>query len=117
MRPFTSTIPLEEARRLLNEAARPIVRLDRVPLEGAGGRISAEDVSSAIDVPPFARSVMDGYAVVSSDTAGASRDEREADADVEVNALASDGVNVAPFFWFSAAHSPDFARCAISWPV
>jgi len=73
MRPFTSTIPLEEARRLLNEAARPIVRLDRVPLEGAGGRISAEDVSSAIDVPPFARSVMDGYAVVSSDTAGATR--------------------------------------------
>jgi molybdenum cofactor synthesis domain-containing protein len=73
MRPFSSTISLEEARRLLGEAILPIERVDRVPLEKAGGRVSARDVSSAIDVPPFARSVMDGYAVVSGDTRGATR--------------------------------------------
>jgi molybdenum cofactor synthesis domain-containing protein len=73
MRPFTSTISLEEARRRLDAAVRPIARTERVRLEDAAGRVAAADVTSAMDVPPFARSAMDGYAVVSADTAGASR--------------------------------------------
>ena len=73
MRPFTSTISLEEARRRLAAAVRPISRVDRVGLEHAGGRVAAADVSSPIDVPPFSRSAMDGYAVVAAATAGASR--------------------------------------------
>ena len=73
MRPFTSTISLEEARRRLNAAVRPIARTERVALEGAAGRVAAADVTSPMDVPPFARSAMDGYAVITADTAGASR--------------------------------------------
>jgi len=73
MRPFTSTISLEEARRRLDAAVRPIARTERVRLEDGAGRVAAADVTSPIDVPPFARSAMDGYAVVAATTAGASR--------------------------------------------
>ena len=73
MRPFSSTISLEEARRRLDAAVRPIARTERVRLEDAVGRVAAAHVTSTIDVPPFARSAMDGYAVVSADTEGATR--------------------------------------------
>jgi len=73
MRPFTSTISLDEARRRLEANARPIERIERVRLVDAAGRVAAADVMSPIDVPPFARSAMDGYAVVGADLDGASR--------------------------------------------
>jgi molybdenum cofactor synthesis domain-containing protein len=71
MRPFASTISLDEARARLASHVRPIARTEQVPLASALGRVAASDVASAIDVPPFARSAMDGYAVVAADTAGA----------------------------------------------
>src|SRR5712691_2238209 len=73
MRPFASTISLDEARRRLTDAVRPISRTERVPLDGSAGRVASADVVSPIDVPPFARSAMDGYAVVAADTSVASR--------------------------------------------
>src|SRR5258708_36027115 len=73
MRPFTSTISLDEARRRLDAAVRPIARTERVRLEDAAGRVAAADVVSPMDVPPFARSAMDGYAVIAADTAAATR--------------------------------------------
>jgi molybdopterin molybdotransferase len=39
-----------------------------VPLTAAAGRIAAEDARSAVDLPPFDRSAMDGYAVLAADT-------------------------------------------------
>ena len=71
MRPFTSTISLEEARRRLDAAVRPISRTERNHISESAGRVVATDVISAIDVPAFARAAMDGYAVVSADTANA----------------------------------------------
>src|SRR5689334_6516974 len=71
MRPFTSTISFDEARRRLEAAVTPIARTERVPLGSAGWRVAAEDVTSSIDVPPFERSAMDGYAVVAADTVSA----------------------------------------------
>ena len=73
MRPFTTIISLEEARRRLQDNVRAIARTERVPLLDAPGRVAAADVSSSTDVPPFARSAMDGYAVVAADTKGAGR--------------------------------------------
>jgi molybdopterin biosynthesis enzyme len=73
MRPFKSTISLTEARQYLAAGVRPIERTERVALVEAGGRVAAADVASTIDVPPFARSAMDGYAVVAADTRGATR--------------------------------------------
>src|SRR5579862_3714733 len=72
MRPFTSTITLDEARRRLAAALRPITRTERIALDQAGGRVTACAIASPMDVPPFARAAMDGYAVVAADTANAS---------------------------------------------
>ena len=74
MRPFTSTISLDEARERLAASVKPIARTERVRVEDAWGRVAATDLTSPIDVPPFARSAMDGYAVIAADTAGATRD-------------------------------------------
>ena len=71
MRPFTSTITIDEARAQLAAAVQPVSRTERVPLSHAVGRVAAAEVASGVFVPPFSRSAMDGYAVVSADTAGA----------------------------------------------
>jgi molybdenum cofactor synthesis domain-containing protein len=75
MRPIKDTIPLEEARHLIAEACSRVARRERVPLVDANGRVSAADVESTRDVPPFSRAGMDGYAVMAGDTFGASRYE------------------------------------------
>jgi len=52
---------------------RPITRTERVALENSAGRVVAVDVLSPMDVPPFSRSAMDGYAVIAAATNSASR--------------------------------------------
>ena len=66
-------VTIEEARRLVVESriALPAVRL---PIAQAIGSVLAEDSVAAEDVPPFANTAVDGYAVKSSDTDGASAD-------------------------------------------
>ncbi len=71
MRPITETISLEEARDLLFAAGVPIERTERIPLGESLGRVIAHAVTSKIDVPPFDRAAMDGYAVIAEDTFGA----------------------------------------------
>lgn len=44
----------------------------KIALEDSLGRVAAEDIFSAEDLVPFARSAMDGFAVRAADTAGAS---------------------------------------------
>jgi molybdopterin molybdotransferase len=62
----------EAARRILAEVHRqPALR---VPLDDALDSVLAEDVVSPLDIPPWANSAMDGYAVRSEDVAGASAD-------------------------------------------
>jgi molybdenum cofactor synthesis domain-containing protein len=78
MRPIRRTIALEEAKALIDAVVRPIDRTERVRLEEADGRVLAEDVVAAADVPPFARAAMDGYAVRAEDTSGASREHPRA---------------------------------------
>jgi molybdopterin molybdotransferase len=75
MRPIRDTIPLDEARALIDDAAHQLTRTERVSLWDAHGRVVASDVVSPMDVPPFARAAMDGYAVRAEDTFGASRYE------------------------------------------
>lgn len=52
-------------------AAVPMARTEIVALEDLDGRVVAEDVVAAADVPAFDRAAMDGYAVVADDTLGA----------------------------------------------
>jgi molybdopterin molybdotransferase len=60
-------IDLPEAWALVSEGVRPLAP-ERVALGDAPGRIVAQDVPSAVDLPPFDRSAMDGYAVRAADT-------------------------------------------------
>lgn len=73
MRPIRETIPLDEARTLILDAVRPIDGTERVPLADARDRVAAAAVTSTVDVPPFDRAAMDGYAVRAEDTFGAGR--------------------------------------------
>lgn len=73
MRPIRETLPLDEAMALVFEAAAPIARTERVPIRRAGGRVLASAAIAAVDVPPFDRAAMDGYAVIAEDTFGAGR--------------------------------------------
>ncbi len=76
MRPFESTIAIEDALQRLRDAADavPIDRVERVPLDAAHDRVLATDVQAPRDVPAFDRAAMDGYAVRAADLAGASRE-------------------------------------------
>ncbi|HZM52783.1 MAG TPA: gephyrin-like molybdotransferase Glp [Vicinamibacteria bacterium] len=49
----------------------PSLGVEEVPLTEALGRVLAEDVRTDVDLPPFDRSAMDGYAVRASDVAQA----------------------------------------------
>jgi molybdopterin molybdotransferase len=56
-------ISIEEGRRRVLEAVHGLDTED-VALPDAHGRVLAEDLTSAVDVPPFDSSAMDGYALV-----------------------------------------------------
>jgi molybdenum cofactor synthesis domain-containing protein len=75
MRPIRETVPINEALDLLMQNAVPIDRVERIAIADGMDRVLAEDVPSSIDVPPFDRAGMDGYAVVAEDTFGAGRYE------------------------------------------
>src|SRR5690606_29550561 len=56
---------------LLDQAV-PIDGIERIDTLDAGGRVLAEDIRSALAVPPMDNSQMDGYALRSADVQGAS---------------------------------------------
>jgi molybdopterin molybdotransferase len=60
---------MEEAQRLVLERVRPLAA-ERVPLEAAARRILAEPAPALVDLPPFASSAMDGFALRAADTPG-----------------------------------------------
>jgi molybdopterin molybdotransferase len=55
-----------EAQERVLERARPL-SVEPVPIAGAAGRVAAEDVLGRVDLPPFASSAMDGFAVRAAD--------------------------------------------------
>ena len=71
MRPITETLLYDDAMRMVMAEARAITRTEAVPLADADGRVAAIDLTAAMDVPPFDRAGMDGYAVQAADTVGA----------------------------------------------
>jgi putative molybdopterin biosynthesis protein len=72
---FRKLVSLDEAKRmLLDKFSSDPLGVERVPLSQAYDRVLAEDVVASIDVPPFDRSTVDGYAVRALDTFGADED-------------------------------------------
>ena len=65
--PRAPLMPLDEALSRLLAQIQPLTRTERVATFDADGRVLAEDVVSALQVPAFDNSSMDGYAVCTAD--------------------------------------------------
>lgn len=70
MKAFFNVQTIDQALGYRNNFIR--MQTEAVPLSDSIGRILAEDIQSDIDLPDFARSIMDGFAVKGSSTFGAS---------------------------------------------
>ena len=62
-------LTIEDAQRLILERVRPLP-VETVSLGDAAGRVLAEAALARVDLPPFASSAMDGFAVRSGDVPG-----------------------------------------------
>lgn len=72
---FGPLMTLEEAATRVATLAAPVAGSETVALAQADGRVLARDIAAPLDLPPFANSAVDGYAVRHGDLApaGASR--------------------------------------------
>ena len=57
-----SLMPLATALGMLRQRLAPVTGVEEMALDKAAGRILADDISAAIDVPPHDNSAVDGYA-------------------------------------------------------
>ncbi len=73
MRVEATAISVEQALEAILSRFNPLPA-EEVPLAAAMGRVLAEDVVAEQDIPPFANSAMDGYAVRGEEVAEARRD-------------------------------------------
>jgi molybdopterin molybdotransferase len=67
---FLSIVSLEEALGVIGRIA-PAPREEEIPLGEALGRVLSRDIVAREDIPGFARTTVDGYAVRAADTVGA----------------------------------------------
>ena len=64
-------VSVEEAKKIINESFNDIAQTEKVGIAQCLGRVISKDIVSYCNVPGFRRSAVDGYAVKSSDVAGA----------------------------------------------
>jgi molybdopterin molybdotransferase len=69
---MAALLTLEEAQERVLRRARPLPP-EPVPIVEAAGRVTAEDVRARVDLPSFASSAMDGFAVRAADLPAALR--------------------------------------------
>lgn len=67
-------IAIEDAQKLVFQEGIP-VETEYCPVSECAGRVLAEDLTSAIPQPPFARSAMDGYALREADIKDACQEQ------------------------------------------
>lgn len=65
-------LPIEAIKLIISNLKKDIILSERLKIEDCYGRIAANDIVSPEDLPAFPRSTVDGYAVNSADTFGAS---------------------------------------------
>ena len=70
-RGFSNRVTVQQATRWIDDSTNPLPA-ETVGLDQLAGRVLADVVVSQADVPGFDRAMMDGFAVVASDTEGAS---------------------------------------------
>jgi len=69
---FHRLMSIEEARDRILRGVRKGLETESVKISEASGRVLARSIISRVDLPPFDRAEMDGFAVLSSDLEGAS---------------------------------------------
>ncbi len=70
---FKKLTRVDDALALFLEELKPTrLGIDHIPINEAWQRVAAENVTAPSDLPLFERSAMDGYALIASDTFGAS---------------------------------------------
>ncbi|MFQ5643374.1 MAG: gephyrin-like molybdotransferase Glp [Thiogranum sp.] len=67
--PGQKLLSVEQGRERILQAVTTVSATEQLHLRAAMGRILARPVASSVDVPPFANSAMDGYALRSQDCA------------------------------------------------
>lgn len=65
-------LTLDEAQQIIHKHLRPkSSSIEKIPLLEAHNRVLAQNIIATLDIPPFNRSTVDGYAVKAEDTFGA----------------------------------------------
>ncbi len=67
-------VQLEKAITLMLDSVNSIEEIEKIDLLEANGRVLAEDIYAPINNPPFNKSPLDGYALIASDTKGATKE-------------------------------------------
>jgi len=71
---FRKLVSADKAREIINNLqVNP--KKESSALENVHGKILAEDIVAEINVPPFSRAVMDGYALGAEDTYASDENE------------------------------------------
>lgn len=71
MKPFKDLMPRKEAIKIIMENVEPVTKTEIIPIQESINRVLAVEMVAGFDVPPFDRASMDGYAVKSKDSKGA----------------------------------------------
>lgn len=66
-------VTVADAIQIITEQVSEFAEFEMIKIEEAAGRILAEDLKAKISQPPFPRSPLDGYAIRSCDSTGASK--------------------------------------------
>lgn len=73
---FRKLLTFDEAKKAIEEQLKPKpLGIEEIPLLEAYSRVLAEDAVSSLDIPPFNRSTVDGFAVQAEDTYGAEENQ------------------------------------------
>src|SRR5512137_254926 len=73
---FRKLMTYEEAKRTVETQFKPFnLGEEETVLLESYNRVLSQDITSSIDIPPFNRSTVDGYAVKAQDTFGADENQ------------------------------------------
>jgi putative molybdopterin biosynthesis protein len=73
---FRKLVTFNEAKQILWQKLQPKpLGSQKISLLQAYNRVLAEDMTSKLDIPPFNRSTVDGYAVKAQNTFGADENQ------------------------------------------
>jgi putative molybdopterin biosynthesis protein len=73
---FRRLMTFDEAKKIVAEQLKPTtLGAEEIPLLDAYNRVLKENVVSTLDIPPFNRSTVDGFAVKAEDTYGAEENQ------------------------------------------